>query len=99
MDTTKWRSTGLAPLTHLVPRVSLDLWELEFCVVRVHFSDLLFGGCAQHLDDLHQLVHPTVPGEDGLTQQQLRKHTPSTPDVCREGGSTFNHTHHIISHT
>ena len=54
--------------THLIPRVCLDLGELEFCVVGVHLSYLLLGGCAQHLDDLHQLVHSAVPGEDGLTQ-------------------------------
>ena len=41
---------------HLGPWVRLDLRELELRVVGVHGVDLLLGGCAQHLDDLHQLV-------------------------------------------
>lgn len=35
----------------------------------------------QHLDDLHQLVHAAIPGEDGLAQEQLRQHTARRPDV------------------
>ena len=68
-------------LPHLVPGVGLDLRELELGVVGVHLSDLLLGGRAQHLDDLHQLVHPAVPGEDGLAQEELGKHAASAPDV------------------
>lgn len=34
-----------------------------------------------HLDDLHQLVDAAVPGEYGLTQQQLRQHAAGWPDV------------------
>ena len=49
----------------------LDLWELELRVVRVHLLDLLPGGRPQHLDDLHQLVDPAVPGEDRLAEHQL----------------------------
>lgn len=58
-----------------------DLWEFEFRVIGVHFSDLFFCWCAQDFDDLYQLVYATVPREDGLAQQQLSKHTTSTPDV------------------
>ena len=64
-----------------MPWVCLDLWELELSVVGVHLSDLLLGGGAEDLDDLHQLVHTTVSREDWLTQQQLCKHTTCTPDV------------------
>jgi hypothetical protein len=43
---------------YLLPRVRLDLRELELCIVGVHFSDLLPGGCPEDFDDLHQLVDP-----------------------------------------
>lgn len=66
---------------HLIPGMSLDLGELELRVVGVHLSDLFLGGCPQDLDDLDQLIHSTVPWEDGLTQQELCKHTPCTPDI------------------
>ena len=70
------------PEPYLVPRVCFDLWELELCVVGVHFTDLLLGGRAQDLDDLHQLVHAAVSREDGLAEEQLRKHAAGTPDIC-----------------
>ena len=38
----------------------LDLGKLELCVVGVHGIDLLPCGCAQDLDDLNQLVYPTL---------------------------------------
>ena len=59
----------------------LDLGKLELCVVRIHLLDLFPGGGAQDLDDLHQLVHPAVPGEDGLPQHQLGKDAARGPDV------------------
>ena len=40
--------------------MGFDLRELELCVIWVHLLDLLSGGGAQHLDNLHQLVHPTI---------------------------------------
>ena len=51
---------GHALVEHARPGVGLDLGELELGVVGVHGVDLLLGGRAQHLDDLHQLVHPTL---------------------------------------
>ncbi len=42
---------------HLVEGVRLDLGELVLHVVRVHSSNLLAGGCAQHLDNLNQLIY------------------------------------------
>ena len=45
----------------LAPGVRRDLGELELGVVGVHAVDLLPGGGSQHLYDLHQLVHPTLP--------------------------------------
>ncbi len=59
----------------------LDLGELEFAVLRVHATDLIVGRRAQHLDDLNELIHSTVAGEDGLTQQQLCEHAARRPDV------------------
>mmetsp|Transcript_6086 Transcript_6086/g.17155 ORF Transcript_6086/g.17155 Transcript_6086/m.17155 type:complete len:342 (+) Transcript_6086:192-1217(+) len=69
----------------LVPGVRLDLGKLELRVVGVHRCELLARGRAQHLDDLHQLVHTALPGEDGLPQDELGGHTRGRPDVddCR----------------
>ena len=83
----------------------LDLGELELCVVRIHLLDLFPGGGAQDLDDLHQLVHPAVPGKDGLPQHQLGEDAARGPDVnvggvvrgpkyqlgCPEGESSMKH--------
>lgn len=62
---------------HLCPGVSFNLGELELRVVRVHLSNLFPGWCSQHLDDLHQLVYPTVPREDGLAQEELGQYAAS----------------------
>ena len=72
--------------THPTPRMSLNLRKFELCIIRVHLSDLLLGGCAQDFDDLHQLVHAAVPGEDGLAEEELGKDTASAPNVCMKGG-------------
>ncbi len=56
---------------HLVPRVGAYLRELELLVVGVHLADLLPGRRAQHLDDLHELVHARVAREDRLTQKKF----------------------------
>lgn len=37
-------------LTHLSPRMCLDLGKLELCVVGVHFADLLSGRGAKNLE-------------------------------------------------
>jgi len=34
-----------------------------------------------YLDDLYELVHATVPREDGLAQQKLGQHAAGRPDV------------------
>mmetsp|Transcript_83043 Transcript_83043/g.199297 ORF Transcript_83043/g.199297 Transcript_83043/m.199297 type:complete len:296 (+) Transcript_83043:89-976(+) len=65
----------------LVPGMRLDLRELELCVVRIHRHELFAGGRAQHLDDLHQLVHPTFSREDRVSQDELSRHTGHGPDV------------------
>ena len=67
--------------SYLGPGVRLDLGKLELCVVWIHLLDLFPGGRPQDLDDLHQLVHPAVPGEDGLAQHQLREDAARRPDV------------------
>jgi len=43
----------MSEITNLLPWVGLDLWELELCVVGVHFADLLSGWGAEHFDDLY----------------------------------------------
>ena len=35
---------------HFVPRMSLDLWELEFCIIRIHAFDLLASWGAKYLN-------------------------------------------------
>ena len=61
--------------------MGLDLGKLELCVVWIHLLYLLPGGSPEDLDDLHQLVHPAVPGEDWLAQHQLREDASRRPDV------------------
>jgi hypothetical protein len=68
--------------TYSVPGVSLDLRELELGVVFVHGLNLLAGGRAQHLDDLHQLIHATLAWEQRLAQQELCQHAAHGPNVC-----------------
>ena len=66
---------------YLRPRVSLDGWELEFRVVLVHSFNLLPTRSSENFDDLHQLVHGTLPGEQGLSDQQLRENAAQRPDI------------------
>lgn len=54
----KVNSVAVSLAEHLVKRMRLDLGELVFHVVRVHGPNLFPCWCAQHLDDLHQLVDP-----------------------------------------
>ena len=68
---------------NLLPGVRLDMGELEFLVARIHLPDLLSRRGAEDLDYLHQLVHATVPREDGLTQEKLGHHAPCGPDIWR----------------
>mmetsp|Transcript_18308 Transcript_18308/g.51672 ORF Transcript_18308/g.51672 Transcript_18308/m.51672 type:complete len:278 (+) Transcript_18308:235-1068(+) len=70
---------------NLVQGVPFDLGELELRVVRVHAVDLLPRGGAQHLDDLHQLVHPALPAEHGAAQDELRHDATDRPDVDGRG--------------
>eukprot|EP00983_Pelagomonas_calceolata_P094075 1157845-Pelagomonas_calceolata.AAC.3 len=79
---------GHALAEHLRPGVSLDLGELEFSVVGVHGVNLLAGGRAQHLNDLHQLVHTTLAREQRLPQQQLCHHAANGPHV--DGSSVIS---------
>mmetsp|Transcript_15888 Transcript_15888/g.18402 ORF Transcript_15888/g.18402 Transcript_15888/m.18402 type:complete len:329 (-) Transcript_15888:80-1066(-) len=65
----------------LLPRVRLDLRELELGVVRVHGHDLLFGRGSQHLDDLDELVDAGLAWEQRLAQQQLGDHAADAPHV------------------
>lgn len=36
-----------------------------------------------HLDNFYQLVHPTVPRKDGLTEEKLGKDAASRPHICQ----------------
>mmetsp|Transcript_27146 Transcript_27146/g.68916 ORF Transcript_27146/g.68916 Transcript_27146/m.68916 type:complete len:393 (+) Transcript_27146:146-1324(+) len=72
---------GRAGAEDLVPRVRLDLRELELRVIRVHRHELLARRRAEHLDDLDELIHAALPGEDGLPQDQLRRDARGRPDV------------------
>ncbi|KAF3839290.1 hypothetical protein F7725_018007, partial [Dissostichus mawsoni] len=48
---------------------------------REHRAMASGGSSFLYLNDLYELVHPAVPGEDGLAQQQLGQHAASRPDV------------------
>lgn len=61
--------------------MTLDLGELEFRVVGVHFLDLFPGRCAEHFDDFYQLVDAGIAGEDGLSKEQFGQNASRTPDV------------------
>ena len=54
-----------------MPRVGLDLWELEFRVAGVHAVDLVPSRSAQHFNDLDELVHSGLPGEEWLADEKL----------------------------
>lgn len=60
---------GLAE--HLVERMGLDLRKLVLHVVRVHSSNLLAGGCPQHLDNFDELIDTRFTGEERLTKHQF----------------------------
>ena len=47
----------------------LDLRKLELLIVGVHLTDLVSGWSAEDLDNLHELVHPTVTREYWLTKK------------------------------
>ena len=57
---------GAILFEYLCPGMSFNLGELELCVAGIQLSNRFPGWCSQHLDALYQLVHPTVPREDGL---------------------------------
>ena len=59
----------------------LDLGELVLHVIRVHSLDLLSRWRTEHLDDLHQLVDPTLSREQGLAQHQLCHNAVRRPDI------------------
>jgi hypothetical protein len=72
-------------VAYLVPGVGLDLGELELRVVGVHGLDLLPRRRAQHLDDLHQLVHPTLAREQRLqTREERRSATGQSAELRRD---------------
>lgn len=63
---------GRRKFTHLLPRMAFDLREFEFCVVGIHLFDLIPRRCAQHFDDLYQLIDARIARENWLTEKQLR---------------------------
>ena len=74
----------------LGPGVGLNLRELVVCVVLVHRHDLLLGGGAEDLDDLHQLVHAAVSGEEGLAEEEFREHAAHRPYICADVSTSFH---------
>lgn len=71
--------------TCLAKWVRLDLWKFVLHVVRVHGADLLLGGCAQDLDDLHQLIYARFPRKEGLTEHELCHDTSRGPHIWATG--------------
>mmetsp|Transcript_7402 Transcript_7402/g.16726 ORF Transcript_7402/g.16726 Transcript_7402/m.16726 type:complete len:262 (-) Transcript_7402:188-973(-) len=58
-----------------------DLGKLELCVVGIHGHELIPRRGAQHLDDLHQLVHPTFTREYRLAEHKFGRHASSRPNI------------------
>lgn len=54
---------------YLLPWMRLNLWEFELGVIGVHLTYLVTCRGAEHLDDLHQLIHSAVPWEYRLAEQ------------------------------
>lgn len=66
---------------YLLPRMAFDLWKLEFGVIGIHLADLLAGRCAEHFDDLHQLVDARVTREYRLAEQQFGEYAAGAPHI------------------
>ncbi len=66
---------GIRLSEHLVEGMGLDLGELVLHIVGVHRTNLLPCRCAQHLDDLNQLVYALFAGEEWLSKHELCHHT------------------------
>jgi hypothetical protein len=49
--------------TYFVPWMSLDLRELELCVIGIHTLDFFPRWSTQNLDNLHKLIHGTFSRE------------------------------------
>jgi hypothetical protein len=80
--------------SHLVERVRLDLRELVFHVVRVHGTDLIACGCAEHFDDFHELVDTGLAREKWLTEHQLSHDATSRPHIyCLLADCFFAHSY------
>ena len=69
---------------YLLPRMCLNLRELELGVIGIHLANLLPRWGAQHFNNLHQLVDARIAWENWLTQQQLSQHTTGTPNIYRD---------------
>lgn len=61
--------------------MAFDLWKLEFGVIGIHLADLLAGRCAEHFDDLHQLVDARVTREYRLAEQQFGEYAAGAPHI------------------
>ena len=86
----------------LVPRMRLDLRELEFGVVLVHRLDFLPGRGSEDLDDFDQLVDAALAREERRSDEQLRDDAAERPDVdccCVIRGAEYELRRAIISRT
>jgi len=61
---------------HFGPRLCLDLGEFELVVIGVHGVHLLPCRRSHDLDDLHELVHARLAGEEGMARQELCHNAP-----------------------
>lgn len=59
------------------------LRKFELGVVWVHLANLLACRCAQHFDNLHQLIDARVAGKNRLPQQQFGQHAARAPNICK----------------
>mmetsp|Transcript_32822 Transcript_32822/g.88100 ORF Transcript_32822/g.88100 Transcript_32822/m.88100 type:complete len:263 (+) Transcript_32822:495-1283(+) len=65
--------------------MSLDRRELELAVVWVHRQKIFSRRCAEHLDNLYQLVCRAVARKDNPPKEKFRCHACCGPDVYDSG--------------
>lgn len=66
---------------YLLPADALDLGHQVCLVLRVHLEYVLLSRRAEHSNNLDELVHGALAGEQRLSKQHFRNHAPRGPNV------------------
>ena len=76
----RWATTEISA-AYFIERVRLDLGELMLHVIRIHGPNLVPGGSAKNLYDLHQLIDSRLTREKRLPEHQFCHDAPCGPDI------------------